>query len=93
MTDAFLGLIAHPPAVIARIRGQALCPLPRDRGLLLPRFLLPLGVDGRAAGELRRDLDQRLVDQHRDRVEVGGVGFQAETLGLQRDRAAPAKGS
>ena len=46
------------------------------------------GKTGGWPRELRRDLDQRLVDQHRDRVEVGGVGLQAEALGFQRDGAA-----
>ena len=46
------------------------------------------GEHGRPAGELRRDLDQRLVDEHRDGVEVGGVGLQPEALGLERDGAA-----
>ena len=41
---------------------------------------------------LRRDLDQSLVDQHRDRVEVGGVCFEAEPLGLKRDRPAAGEG-
>ena len=46
------------------------------------------GNTGGWSRELRRDLDQRLVDEHRDRVEVGGVRLQAEALGLERDRAA-----
>src|SRR5262245_26121797 len=44
-------------------------------------------VDRRQVGEFRRDLDQRLVDQHRHWVEVGGVRLQAEALGFQWDRA------
>ena len=38
-----------------------------------------------------RDLDQRLGNQHRDRVQVRAVGAQAQTLRFQRDRAAAAK--
>jgi hypothetical protein len=37
---------------------------------------------------LRRDLDERLVDQHRDRVQVRRVRLQSETLRLKRDRPA-----
>ena len=40
------------------------------------------------SGELRRDLDQRLVDQHRDRIEVGGVRLEAQALGLEWDGSA-----
>ena len=38
------------------------------------------------------DFDQRLGDEHRHRVEIGGVALQPEPLRLQGDRAAAAKG-
>ena len=43
-------------------------------------------------GELRRDLDHRLVDQHRHRVQVAGVALQPEPLRLQRQRPAAGEG-
>ncbi len=46
----------------------------------------------RLAGKARRDLDHRLVDQHRHRVEVAGVTFQPQALCFQRQRAAAGKG-
>jgi len=80
--NALLRLVAHPLAVGAHVGGQT--------GRALPAELLPgePGEHGRATGELGRDLDQGLVDQHGDRVEVGRVRLQTETLGLERDRAA-----
>jgi hypothetical protein len=38
-------------------------------------------------GEPWGDLDERLADEHRDRVEVRRVRIQTEALGLERDRA------
>src|SRR5690606_34877308 len=38
------------------------------------------------------DLDERLIDQDRDRVEVRGVRLKAEALGLERDGAATREG-
>ena len=49
---------------------------------------LRVRVHRRAAGELRRDLDHRLVDQHRHRVQVAGESFEPQPLRLQRQRAA-----
>lgn len=43
-----------------------------------------VGVDGRPSGKLGRDFDERLVDEHRDRIEVAGVSLEAEALGLER---------
>ena len=51
--------------------------------LLAPRAL---GIHRRPARELRRNLDHRLVDQHRHRVQVAGVGSRAPV-------AAPPAGS
>ncbi|MFZ1507619.1 MAG: hypothetical protein WAV74_12610, partial [Anaerolineae bacterium] len=56
-------------------------------------FLFPTSwIDRRLAGELGRDLDHRFVDQHRHGVEVAGVGFEAQALRLQRQRAAAGEG-
>ena len=49
------------------------------------------GVHRRLPGELWRDLDQGLVDQHGHRIEVAGVGLQAQALRLQRDGTAAGK--
>jgi len=51
-----------------------------------------LGVHRRLAREPRRDLDHRLVDQHRHRVQVAGVTLEPEPLRLQRQRATAGKG-
>ena len=84
VADPLLGLVAHP---LRRTRGR------RRRGPRRPSHVPDLrvgepGEDRRLVPELRRDLDQCLVDEHGDRVEVGRVRLQAESLGLQRDRAA-----
>jgi hypothetical protein len=38
--------------------------------------------------KFRRDLNQSLGNQHSDRIQIAGVGFEAESLGFQRNRAA-----
>jgi hypothetical protein len=48
-------------------------------------------VDWRSIGELWRDFDQHLSDEHRDRVEVARVYFETEPLCFERDRAATAE--
>ena len=96
MADALLCLLAHPVAVAAHVLGQ-----PARAGPILVHLagvarrgfgILRFRTDRRAAGELGRDLDHRLVDQHRHRVEVRGMGFQAQALGLQRDGTAAGEG-
>jgi hypothetical protein len=86
MADATLGLITHPLAVVAYVLGQALRPSPRAA---VPDPPTRRGVHGRPAAEARRDLDHRLVDQHRHRIQITGVRFQAQALRLQR-QCAPA---
>ncbi len=103
--DALLGLVPHPLAVIAHVLGQALgaFPLAVDQVLLASRAPLtlpsPPGGEGsivrvhrRLARELGRDLDHRLIDQHRHRVEIRCVGLQPQPLGLQGKRPAAGKG-
>ncbi len=53
---------------------------------------LRLRVDGLLTGEFGRYLDQRLVDQHRHRVLITGMGFQPQPLRFQRDGTAATKG-
>ena len=50
------------------------------------------GVHGQTPGELGRNLDHRLVDQLRYRVQIAGIGLQPQALGFQRQRAATGKG-
>ena len=86
MPDSLLSLVAHPLPVVAHVLGQTLRAAPRlrdDRWLAL-RFR----VHRRPAGELRRNLDHRLVDQHRHRVEVAGMGFETQPLRFERQGTA-----
>ena len=83
MADPLLRLVTHPLAVGADVGGQSLGALPAAD----PGFG-EAGEHRRLVAELGRDLDQRLVDQHRDRIEVRGVGFEAEPLRLQGNGAA-----
>ncbi len=98
MPDALPGLLAHPLAVVAHVRGQPGCPLPQPMTPLSSQWRGaggegPVsGVHGRLARELRRDFDQGLVDHHGHRVQVAGVGLQPQALGLQRDRPTPGEG-
>src|SRR6266581_64428 len=82
MPDPLLCFITHPLAVAAYILGHPRCVRPGVR----------TSGDAReyrgAPSPPRRDLDQRLVDEHRDRVQIRRVRFKPESLGLQRDRAA-----
>ena len=86
MPDPLLRLVTHPPAVVAHVLGQPLRPAPRlrDHRPIRPRRR----VHRRPAREARRDFDHRLVDQHRHRVQVAGMGFEAEPLGFERQRPA-----
>ena len=85
MPDSLLSLVAHPLPVAAHVVGQTLRAAPRlrDDRRLAPRFR----VHRRPPGELRRDLDHRLVDQHRYRIQVTGMGFETEPLRWRRRRA------
>ena len=83
VTDPLLRLVPHP---LRRMRGRrrrafGAAPL-ADFGLRQAR------EDRGLIPELRRNLDQCLVDQHRDRVQVGGMRLQPESLGFQRNCAA-----
>jgi hypothetical protein len=84
--DALLRLVAHPLAVVAHVLGQA----PRAPPLACEQCLLAsrLGVHRRLAGEPRWDLNHRLVDEHRHRVQVARVGLEPQPLRLERQRAA-----
>src|SRR5690606_4808935 len=53
--DPLVRFVAHPPAVRLDVRGQTLRPVPR------PELVSLLGMDRRASGEARRDLDHRLL--------------------------------
>src|SRR5437899_6437176 len=89
--DALLCLLSHPLAVVPHVVGQPLraAPFPGEQRLLLAG----LGVDGMLARKIGRDLDHRLGDHHRYRVEVAGVTLQPKSLCLQGSEPPPAKGS
>jgi len=80
MTDTLLRFLAHPLAVIAHILGQPLraFPLPSDKIAITTC----LRIHWRMSCEFRRNFDHRLVNKHGDRIEVRGIGFQAEPLRL-----------
>ena len=87
---ALVRLVAHPPAVMTHILGKPLRALAVPRGAAgdpCARFR----VRRRQTGKARRDLDQRLRDRHRDRVQVRPPGAQSQPLRLQRDRPAAAE--
>ena len=88
MSNPLPSSLTHPLAVPADIRGEAGGPLPIGLGA---QIAARVGVDGRQARELRRQLDQGFGDQYCHRVEVGGVSLKAQTLGLEGDRAAAAE--
>ena len=81
MTDSAFGLVAHPLPVVADVLGEAF-------SALIDVLLVSAGMHGLHPRELRGDLDERLVDEHGQRVEIAGVSLQAEALRLQRDRPA-----
>ena len=86
MPDPLFCLVAHPLAVVAHVLSQPLRPMPRSGN---DRRLVPrCQVHRRPAGEIRRDLDHRLVDQHRHRIKVAGVGFKTQPLRFERQRSA-----
>ncbi|ETB14447.1 hypothetical protein O972_18205 [Mycobacterium avium subsp. avium 10-9275] len=42
----------------------------------------------RLPGELRRNLDQCFIDQYRNGIQIGRVGFESEALSFERDSTA-----
>src|SRR5262249_30176071 len=83
---ALLGLVTHPLAVIAHVLCEPLSarPFVREEFQILAR----LRIHGWPAGKLWRDLDHRLVDPPRDRIEIARTGHQAKALSLERNRPA-----
>src|SRR5258707_2583656 len=55
----------------------------RISGFLSPFLPLRVRIHRRLVGELGRNLDHRLVDQHRHGVQVAGVTLQPQPLRLQ----------
>ncbi|OQA10314.1 MAG: hypothetical protein BWY66_00216 [bacterium ADurb.Bin374] len=91
VADPLFGLLAHPGAVTPHVFGQA----GRARPVLFHLLLLLAHRDrphGGPTGELRRDLDHRLVDQHRDGVQIRGPGFETQPLGFERQSSAAREG-
>src|SRR5437879_5175873 len=85
VANALLRLGTHPGSVAAYILGEALSAPPTSHRHLL---ILTFGQrpDGRPASKLWRDLDHRLRDQHRDRIEVARQRLKTESLSFQRQR-------
>ncbi len=81
MADALLGFVAHPLAVVAHVFGETLA-RPSNPAATPIFSLRDSGFTGGLPGKLRRNLDHRLVDQHRDRVEVAGVSSPAQAAAL-----------
>lgn len=88
VADTALGLVAHPRAVGTHVGGEAGSALPCARAA---DAAAGVGMDRRLVGELGGNLDERLGDKNCDRVEIGGIGGEPESLGLERDRAAAAE--
>jgi hypothetical protein len=85
--DSLVRFVAHPLAVCAHVGGQ-----PRGAFPAADSTVGEAREHGREPGELWRDFDQRLVDEHGDRVEVRGMRSKAEPLRLERDRPAAGEG-
>ena len=82
MPDPALRFSAHPLAIVSDILRQPSGTLPLALYQLASR--VRPRVNRRIARKPRRDLDHRLVDQDRHGVQVAGVGFQPQSLRLQR---------
>ncbi len=81
MADTQLRLVPHPRSVSAHILGQSCRSRPcvaLGRGTRKHRL---------TPGELWRDFNKRLVDEHGNRVEIARVRFETKTLRFERDRA------
>ena len=89
MPDALLSLVAHPLAVVADVRSQALRPVPR---LGMVELLSRVGVDWRLSCKLRRNLDESLGDEHSHGIQVARMGFKPQPLRFERDRPTAAEG-
>jgi len=91
MADALLGLIPHPLSIVAHIFGEALSALP----CIWSRDLLPICYRPYRGPicKFGRDLDHGLIDQHRHRVKIAGVGFKAKRCASRGSEPPPAKGS
>src|SRR5690606_13715787 len=84
---AGIGLFPHPLAVLADVLREAARAAPAAVGAQFRRR-----GDRLAARPLRRNLDERLVDDDRDGIEVTGVGLEADPVGLERNRAPAREG-
>ena len=91
MANALCRLVAHPLAVVAHVLGKPLraTPLTFDE---IGWIVLRPRPHRRPASELWRDLDHRLADEHRDRIEIAGVALQPQPLRLQRQCATAGEG-
>jgi len=89
MPDTIIGLITYPFPIVVYISCQTTGTVPAATSA---DFLSIVGVHRGHIGKAGWNLDQSLVDHHCYRVEVAGMGFQSQTLGLQGNAATPSKG-
>jgi hypothetical protein len=80
-----LCLFAHPGAVVADVLGEPLGAAPGFDG---EASVSISRMDGWLVGEAGWQLDERLGDEHCDRVEVASVSDEAEALCFEGDRPA-----
>src|SRR5205085_11849382 len=81
VSNASLGLIAHPFAIVANIISQPLCAVP----ITSHERCLSVWINGWTSGKLWRDFNQSFGNQYCDRIEITGMGFQTKALCFQRD--------
>lgn len=84
MPNLFYCLIDKPSTIAAHIFGETLVAL--VLGEATSRRSLLNGSNRTLAGELWRDFDHRLVYENGDRIQIGRVAQQAETLPLKWQR-------
>ena len=78
--DAAFGFVAHPLPVRLNIRSQTLRPL------VGVETRVDTWMHRRQTRKPRRDLDHRLVDQHRHRIQITSQSRKPKPLRLQRNR-------
>ena len=87
MPDDLGGARLQHLTVVANVLGKPVGALPSAVNFLIGRRM-KRGHIFEGGG----DFDHRLVDDDGDGIEIGGEGFEPETLSLERDGAAAGKG-
>src|SRR6266849_6748714 len=86
MSDAALGFLLYPGAVVAHVVCQSVRSGPLAEGRCMDCW-----IDGWPASKSWWNFDQRFSDKHCHRIEIAGRGFKAEALRLERYRSASAE--